>query len=415
MRRRSGSPPPITPKQNDNIITQEREYEIITPLFGGGVNPGEADPITMVRGTEIRGQLRFWWRATRGGRPEFDGNLAKMKQEENNIWGAAYKKGDKVVLQEQIIQITVNVLSHGTRVELFDKRGRPVREPDAPTYAAFPLQPSDADKQAGNPPKAVQKGISFNLIISFPKNQQEEVEAALWAWENFGGIGGRTRRGFGALHLLKVDGFNNTDFPSSRDARGWIEKKLNTHVATSNFPDNLPHLSTNTQFNITRDLRDTMSVWHYLIKRLYDFRQDGRPERSNWPEATAIKQGTYKRDTNQHSFINKFPRAAFGLPIIFHFVGPQKNVPEDTTLQGDKIERLASPLLLRPLLCKDGKAVGLAVLLEGPRIPPGGLQLLEKGGSKPYPVDSNLTQKEAGSIKVLEGETDILQAFLKYL
>ena len=62
------TPPPVKQEPNNTTITQVREYELITPLFGGGVNPGEADPVTIIRGTAIRGHLRFWWRACRGGR-----------------------------------------------------------------------------------------------------------------------------------------------------------------------------------------------------------------------------------------------------------------------------------------------------------------------------------------------------------
>ena len=32
------------PAERNGYITQEREYKLITPLFGGGVTPGEADP-----------------------------------------------------------------------------------------------------------------------------------------------------------------------------------------------------------------------------------------------------------------------------------------------------------------------------------------------------------------------------------
>src|SRR5712692_5047904 len=83
------TPPPVAPVELLGFITQQREYELITPLFGGGVEPGFADPVTVVRATEIRGQLRFWWRAMRGGNPNFDGELRKMKQVEDLIWGAA--------------------------------------------------------------------------------------------------------------------------------------------------------------------------------------------------------------------------------------------------------------------------------------------------------------------------------------
>ena len=86
-------PPPesVEPRHDDNLVTETRRYKVITPLFGGGVTPGEADPITTVRATEVRGHLRFWWRATRGG--QFNGNLAAMKAEEERIWGSAAAQG----------------------------------------------------------------------------------------------------------------------------------------------------------------------------------------------------------------------------------------------------------------------------------------------------------------------------------
>src|SRR5260370_9973451 len=87
MRKQPTTPPPqVTPKRDETIITQVREYELITPLFGGGVTPNEADPVTPIRGTEIRGHLRFWWRACRGGNAEFNGALPKMKKAERELW-----------------------------------------------------------------------------------------------------------------------------------------------------------------------------------------------------------------------------------------------------------------------------------------------------------------------------------------
>lgn len=42
--------------------------EVITPLFGGGVEVGVNDPVTLICPSSIRGLLRFWWRATLGAR-----------------------------------------------------------------------------------------------------------------------------------------------------------------------------------------------------------------------------------------------------------------------------------------------------------------------------------------------------------
>ena len=85
------------------------------------------------------------------------------------------------------------------------------------------------------------------------------------------------------------------------------------------------------------------------------------------------------------------------------------------------IERLASPIILRPIACSDG-TLGLALVLEWEKlnasdeqfIPPGGLLL--KGETKDYfPLKSDLTASEAHNIPPLDGEPDVLQAFLNYL
>ena len=65
MRKKPGSTPnPVIPR-TDDMITQTRSYKLITPLFGGGVEAGKNDENIPVNGKCIRGQLRFWWRATR--------------------------------------------------------------------------------------------------------------------------------------------------------------------------------------------------------------------------------------------------------------------------------------------------------------------------------------------------------------
>lgn len=145
----------------------------------------------------------------------------------------------------------------------------------------------------------------------------------------------------------------------------------------------------------------------------------GRDKRSKWPEAEAIRGITGDRDSKYPplSHPQKFPRAAFGLPIVFHFRDDIGD-PDDTTLQrSDKEkERLASPLILRPFVCKDGKAVGLVLLLEGRQTYPDVLELVNEN-KQPYSVtiDTKLTPAEAKDIPALDGETDVLKAFMEYL
>ena len=420
MRKQPPQPPDITLTQQKDVITQVREYQLITPLYGGGVTRNEADPVTVIRATEIRGHLRFWWRACRGGKHE--GKLVPMKKEEDAIWGAAYKKGDSIVQQAQTIQIIVELLKQGTTVKPFriekDKKqknqAKPV--PDIPAYAAFPLQPDQNELKRTEPPiPNLRDHISFTLTISFPEEKRIEVETALWAWETFGGLGARTRRGFGALYLEKVDG-KDAEHPSSREVEQWLHNKLiqSGIVEHSLFPAHMPHLSSNTSFAIV-SLGSPMSVWNTLINKLRDFRQAKNENSSVWPEAKAIRTILHQKD-DKVSSAQSFPRAAFGLPIIFHFTGD--NAPKDTELkeQGEGKDRFASPLILRPLLCSDNKAVGVALLLEDSRIDAQNLSLREQEGNKrAYPVKSTLSNEEVKSISILKGETDVLQAFMNFL
>lgn len=427
MRKRpSITPPPLTQKPNNTIITQVREYELITPLFGGGVTPSETDPVTVIRGTEIRGHLRFWWRACRGGNAEFKGDLAKMKEAEGKLWGTAAKKDDSPVKHNESIQISVEVINPGIAVKPFnvvesDRRRKvvPNTEPIAPpAYAAFPMQPTDDELRKPNlKVKEVRSNITFKLTITFPMSQREEVEAALWAWETLGGIGARTRRGFGALRLLKVDREINDDLPPTniQGAGLWLQKKLANFVLDGTSPKDVPHLSRNAECKFAYPSQNGYVAWKQLIRRLSSFRQipDGRRGKSLWPEAEAIRQEL----RSGYSSDQKFPRAAFGLPIVFHFKDQNKGEPKDTTLQGaeERKERLASPLILRPLACRNNQAIGLAIILNGPRIPPGGVVFIEKDSKTQHPANTILRPDEARRIPPLNGQTDVLRAFLNYL
>ncbi len=89
MVRKISIPCPEIPAQAENkgdTITRSYSIQVVTPLFGGGVEPGRNDPVTLIRGAGIRGHLRFWWRATRGASYESEKELRKKEEE---IWGTA--------------------------------------------------------------------------------------------------------------------------------------------------------------------------------------------------------------------------------------------------------------------------------------------------------------------------------------
>jgi CRISPR-associated protein Cmr1 len=291
---------------------------------------------------------------------------------------------------------------------------------DIPLYAAFSLQASQQEFDQGNPPeRSVTEKITFIMTITFPEKYEKEIAASLWAWETFGGIGARTRRGFGALQLLSINGEKDADFPApnKQAITSWLKDKFTCFVENHGYPENVPHLDHTVQLCIVNAPQSPMGAWKQLIEKLSAFRQfpDGRDGRSKWPEAEAVRYLTRRRYKKHQPLPHprKFPRAAFGLPIVFHFKDAKKGDPEDATLQGLDMDRLSSPLILRPLPCSDGKAVGLALLLKGTQTP-SNLVLVEKKGES-HPANAKLEPREANMIEPLHGQQDVLQTFMNYL
>lgn len=421
--------PPLSPpnidKRDTGYATETRRYRLITPLFGGGVNPGEADPLTVIRGTTIRGHLRFWWRACRAG--SFP-SIEAMRQQEGEIWGSSEHPSPVSVA------VSVDPGSRGDPEPAFrvapDKKGRPRSSPSSrvPAYAAFPLQPDRTQqRQMGWQSQDVLFDVVFTLTIRYPQSLASEVEAALWAWETFGGIGARTRRGFGAVHRLDSGGEAMLLPANPQEAKAYLRGLLQRFVQSGEGNSEVPQLSPNMLLGFTTVRSSPLETWQHLIRRYRDFRQARHGSRyglSQWPEANEIRRRLnlpprLPEDMTEGDLVQKFPRAAFGLPIVFH-LPHDRGTPDNITLTGASdprtrlnYDRLASPLILRPLALPQGKGIGLAAILEAPRTPPQGLVL--EGVPHGDKVISDLNQDEARRVPPLAGYVDVLQAFLSFL
>ena len=204
----------------------------------------------------------------------------------------------------------------------------------------------------------------------------------------------------------------------------------------------MPRLTSRLQFTVTSSASDPKTVWYELIKQLRDFRQQRQgadpehPGRSIWPEPSEIRRFTdqsvpaHKTPPIPDPPIRKFPRAVFGLPIIFQFKDRDRHNPtnkeadpRNTVLRLDTSERLASPLILKPLACQNGKYVGLAVILDGTEVDEGRLLLKTQDGTKgdhvKYIFDSTeslvVGEDSSGNPITIDSNTNALQAFLTYL
>lgn len=355
---------------------------LVTPLFGGGVSAGEVDTAMPVRAASIRGQLRFWWRIACG--PFADSR--QMFTRELAVWGGLGSE------EPLVSKVDIRVECNPVR----DKIYLASKETDG--GIGYAIGPAKTEQT-----RLLQEGYSFSLYLRFPETEAEEVQAALRWWASFGGLGARTRRGLGSVH---IEGLLPVTVAEVEKAGGRLLLRT-----------------------VAKDARE---AWRVAAGRLREFRQGkniGRNEaavgsqspagRSRWPEPDALRSlsGRSAKEHRQRVVVGDFfPRAAFGLPIIFHFKDQKAGEPSDHTLEPAESERMASPLVLRPYW--NGSAWQPAALLL-PNWQDALLQQLKLRDKRyqpmPWPADVAARKVAATQVRPMQGRgDDALSAFMTY-
>ena len=350
-----------TLKASATIVPSKwKQYKVrlITPMFGGGISAGKPDTKMPVRVTAIRGQLRYWWRFLAKCRKDKPLSGETLFKEERAIWGGMAEDGQDYNSKVKI-RIS-NVKPNSIRRQQYNNKEA--------GYVLFP-----ARKQTGRnatPAKhLIREGMTFDLLISTPSDlMSQRVEPALRWWATFGGLGARTRRGCGQIH---VDGPE----PVNQEEAGEFGCKF---VFCGNFRSDTP-----------------VGAWKKAVQCLSDFRQkagigrnqgnDRTPSRSKWPEPDSIREITeavFSYHTPENKARISFPRAAFGMPIIFKFKDDYRGDPQLTELSPQGYKRLASPLFLSSYPVSQGEQIKyrpLAMLIPHDHINGLDLQLSYSG------------------------------------
>jgi CRISPR-associated protein Cmr1 len=219
--------------------------------------------------------------------------------------------------------------------------------------------------------------------VRYPKKRQADVEAALWGWANFGGIGSRTRRGCGALFCPAFAPVN------SSETTGWVQQRLFSYleIESEKYDSDLrPWASIAYPPMVDRGHSGSpVEAWKGVIRLLASYRQlppvgrRGTPNqprtysRSNWPEADSLRAITgdgIPEHMDSITTTQAFPRAELGLPYIIKFrsrTGDGRDSVNDCSVLPLDSSRVASPLILRPLAFgPQGSAAVPAIFLISP-------------------------------------------------
>lgn len=339
----------------------EAKFGVVTPLFMSGADLHKAE----LRVPSIKGDLRFWWRALALGRL---GSVENVRNEEARIFGSAGGEGQSRVHLR---------LSQSNNYDFFKKDDI--------------LKYSGSGEVAGSGARYLGYGLmnasgklgrsafncNFDLGILFkPKTEKEDVKnvvAALIAMGLFGGLGSRSRRGYGSLNLLELknDGAKVFEQPKDGEDLKLNIQELFEHFDIKAYSDLPPYTaySTGTRIDILNLGENPLRLLNSVGEALMMYRSYGRNGKVNGKNA----ERNFDDDHDMVSQaitekINTHPRrVVFGLPHNYHFSNTGVNVG----VKPQKYERRASPLFLHIQSLENGQYATVASIFPAKFLPEG--------------------------------------------
>lgn len=199
--------------------TVEATYRVVTPMFCGGADPKRTAELRL---PSFKGALKFWWRALAWGR--LGGSLRKIQQEEARLFGSADGGQSRVVMR----------LGDIPRVDRIDSKRILDRSGHAPhpaprggaiigmgaRYLGYGVMGAFGANAGKLERSCLAAPFGFTVHMRCRGLDHEELDSllnALIALGALGGMGAKSRKGYGSLVLrsLVVDGRSGWRAPNS--------------------------------------------------------------------------------------------------------------------------------------------------------------------------------------------------------
>lgn len=195
-----------------NIERLEYKCEVITPMFLSGADTSKAE----IRSASVKGALRFWWRALYNYK-RFSGDdsadeLAYMQDMENKIFGDTDNKSRVRILVDPISIVTnKDAFSHEYKGEEYSINGKNFKG-DILKYLALGCATPKDKRDFIEPSSTFKIILEAPLTMKFGKGKKiieielfNELKKTMKAFSLFGGLGSKSRNGFGSIKISEKD------------------------------------------------------------------------------------------------------------------------------------------------------------------------------------------------------------------
>ncbi|MBD3338447.1 MAG: type III-B CRISPR module RAMP protein Cmr1 [Candidatus Lokiarchaeota archaeon] len=188
--------------------------KLITPMFLAGADGKSVE----LRPPSIKGAMRFWWRASLWGIEKKSISHNYLESEEGKIFGTASNNGKKSSFS---IRIKFPEVFNPTRAKLKSRKVmclikgkmRPINILEYLAYGTLEYQRGDGNIFIRD---YLPAGYNFTIIININENIEnyEKIKnnliKSMYLLSIFGGLGAKTRNGFGGFTVTNPDKFSET-------------------------------------------------------------------------------------------------------------------------------------------------------------------------------------------------------------
>lgn len=345
-------------------------FAIVTPLFLAGAQQDKVE----IRAASLRGALRFWWRALAwaevAGHHDQGTALARLRQLETLLFGHAgsQKQSHKAALsivvepspfktvtvnQGSTVGLGVRYLGYGLITDNDSKKSagqflRPYIKENQGFRAHFRLTPA--------------RGVIQNDCSKVKFETAVELfERALHLFGLIGGLGSRTRRGWGSIALHTLEG-DIKPFTRPENVEEYIDAVKQT-LPPQQMGVSLPPYTAFYQGSRIDVLvpkgKSAISVLNTMGQAMqrYRSRTNGR---NNFP-----KDAKWLRNPLDIPHPQSIPeKASFGLPINYAGdIAVSAHIPKINS------DRRASPLILHVHKLSEMEFVGVSLLMKSEFLP----------------------------------------------